>query len=129
MMNLPSRWKYGLVAVLAVLGISSAGSYYTGSTHSIVDRPEPTAIYVQVKGAEALSVTPTSSPLIRALIPSISPTSAYVPATQVPASQTDNQTDGSVPAGASAKCSDGTYSFSQHHSGTCSHHGGVAQWL
>ncbi|HYT45260.1 MAG TPA: DUF3761 domain-containing protein, partial [Methylomirabilota bacterium] len=28
-----------------------------------------------------------------------------------------------------AKCSDGTYSFSQHRSGTCSHHGGVAQWL
>ncbi len=37
--------------------------------------------------------------------------------------------DGSVPAGATAQCSDGTYSFSQHRSGTCSHHGGVAQWL
>jgi hypothetical protein len=35
----------------------------------------------------------------------------------------------SVPAGATAKCADGTYSYSQHHSGTCSHHGGVAQWL
>jgi hypothetical protein len=33
------------------------------------------------------------------------------------------------PAGATAKCRDGTYSFSQHHSGTCSHHGGVATWL
>lgn len=38
-------------------------------------------------------------------------------------------TDGSIPEGATAKCSDGTYSFSQHHSGTCSHHGGVATWL
>ena len=35
----------------------------------------------------------------------------------------------SVPAGATAKCRDGTYSFSQHRRGTCSHHGGVAQWL
>ena len=35
---------------------------------------------------------------------------------------------GGVPAGASALCADGTYSFSQHRSGTCSHHGGVAQW-
>ena len=35
----------------------------------------------------------------------------------------------SVPAGASAKCGDGTYSFSQHRRGTCSHHGGVAEWL
>ncbi|TSD05360.1 MAG: hypothetical protein Greene07147_681 [Parcubacteria group bacterium Greene0714_7] len=37
--------------------------------------------------------------------------------------------DNSVPAGASARCKDGTYSFSQHRSGTCSHHGGVARWL
>jgi hypothetical protein len=34
-----------------------------------------------------------------------------------------------VPAGATARCSDGTYSFSQHRQGTCSHHGGVAAWL
>lgn len=34
-----------------------------------------------------------------------------------------------IPAGASAVCGDGTYSFSMHHSGTCSHHGGVSQWL
>ncbi|HYS39331.1 MAG TPA: DUF3761 domain-containing protein [Pseudonocardiaceae bacterium] len=34
-----------------------------------------------------------------------------------------------APAGATARCQDGTYSFSQHRSGTCSHHGGVAQWL
>ncbi|HSX09883.1 MAG TPA: DUF3761 domain-containing protein [Candidatus Saccharimonadales bacterium] len=40
-----------------------------------------------------------------------------------------HSTDNSVPAGATAKCGDGTYSFSQHHSGTCSHHGGVAEWL
>ena len=33
------------------------------------------------------------------------------------------------PAGASARCRDGTYSFSRSRSGTCSHHGGVAQWL
>jgi len=36
---------------------------------------------------------------------------------------------GHAPAGASAKCGDGTFSFSQHHQGTCSHHGGVAAWL
>jgi len=34
----------------------------------------------------------------------------------------------SIPAGATAKCRDGTYSFSQHRSGTCSHHGGVLIW-
>lgn len=35
----------------------------------------------------------------------------------------------SAPAGATAQCRDGTYSFSQSHSGTCSHHGGVSAWL
>jgi len=35
----------------------------------------------------------------------------------------------SIPAGATAQCRDGSYSFSQHRSGTCSHHGGVASWL
>ena len=33
------------------------------------------------------------------------------------------------PTGATAKCKDGTYSKSAHHSGTCSSHGGVAEWL
>jgi uncharacterized protein YgiM (DUF1202 family) len=32
------------------------------------------------------------------------------------------------PAGASARCRDGSYSFSLHRRGTCSHHGGVAEW-
>lgn len=36
---------------------------------------------------------------------------------------------GSAAAGPTARCRDGTYSYSQHRSGTCSHHGGVAQWL
>lgn len=35
----------------------------------------------------------------------------------------------SAPAGATAKCRDGTYSFSQSRRGTCSRHGGVAAWL
>jgi hypothetical protein len=28
-----------------------------------------------------------------------------------------------------ARCFDGTLSYSQHHSGTCSYHGGVQEWL
>lgn len=35
----------------------------------------------------------------------------------------------SAPDGATAQCKDGTYSFSRHRTGTCSHHGGVARWL
>ena len=32
------------------------------------------------------------------------------------------------PRGATAKCKDGTYSYSAHFSGTCSHHRGVRYW-
>jgi hypothetical protein len=28
-----------------------------------------------------------------------------------------------------AKCKDGTMSYSKQHTGVCSHHGGVAEWL
>lgn len=36
---------------------------------------------------------------------------------------------GNAPTGATAQCRDGSYSLSQSHRGTCSHHGGVARWL
>lgn len=46
-----------------------------------------------------------------------------------PAARSRQATQQSAPAGASAVCRDGTYSYSQNRRGTCSHHGGVAQWL
>lgn len=36
---------------------------------------------------------------------------------------------GTSTTGATARCVDGTLSYSAHRSGTCSHHGGVAQWI
>jgi hypothetical protein len=77
--------------------------------------------------------------------PSTPPTTIKSPATTAPAAPT-GCTNGtyinaagnavcrpaaspSAPAGATALCGDGTYSFSQSRSGTCSHHGGVARWL
>lgn len=33
------------------------------------------------------------------------------------------------PAGATARCKDGTYSHAKTHQGACSRHGGVAEWL
>lgn len=37
--------------------------------------------------------------------------------------------NGDIPAGATAQCRDGSYSFSLNHRGSCSHHGGVSKWL
>jgi hypothetical protein len=40
-----------------------------------------------------------------------------------------SQGGGGAAGGATAVCRDGDYSYSTHHSGTCSGHGGVSQWL
>ncbi len=45
-----------------------------------------------------------------------------------PATKTPTKTATGSAANATAKCKDGTLSYSKHHSGTCSHHGGVAEW-
>jgi hypothetical protein len=37
--------------------------------------------------------------------------------------------NGEQPEGATAQCRDGSYSFSRHHRGTCSHHGGISHWF
>ena len=49
-----------------------------------------------------------------------------------PVAESDNSSDSSsssgCSSGASAVCSDGSLSYSANRRGTCSHHGGVAQW-
>jgi hypothetical protein len=39
-----------------------------------------------------------------------------------------NATTDAPPPNSTAVCRDGTYSFSEHRSGTCSGHGGVQSW-
>jgi hypothetical protein len=86
--------------------------------------------------------------LLLCLIDAIGPNATFAPTAQAQAAATAPQPCGAgyyrnasgicvrrpvraqrPPAGATAQCRDGTYSFSQHHRGTCSHHGGVARWL
>jgi len=70
--------------------------------------------------------------------PTSAPATAATPAAAAPAGAKSSTVSKSAPTatasntdptGATAKCKDGTYSKSHHHSGTCSHHGGVAEWL
>lgn len=114
-----------------------------GVSSSVVETVIPTQS-IDVK--ELVTIAPTSSP---------TPIATYAPPTFTPTPtivNTINQqgqglsndnyytnTSGnqvhspaysnSVPAGATAICGDGTYSFSESRRGTCSHHGGVSQWL
>jgi hypothetical protein len=70
-------------------------------------------------------VTPPQQAAPAPIIPS-TPVPAPTPAPKptpppAPSSSSDH-------VGASARCSDGSYSYSAHRQGTCSHHGGVAIW-
>ena len=69
-----------------------------------------------------LPLQPAPAPPRRQLATAAKAATATKSAPTATASNTD-------PTGATAKCKDGTYSKSQHHSGTCSSHGGVAEWL
>ena len=83
---------------------------------------------VQKAGKPATAAAPASTE-------SASPAAAPAPASSAAASQTAPAgkaaaTSGNTdPTGATAKCKDGTYSKSKHHKGSCSHHGGVAEFL
>ncbi|MES2304524.1 MAG: DUF3761 domain-containing protein [Gemmatimonadota bacterium] len=71
-------------------------------------------------GAATAAPAPTPAPPRATPSSRAAPTAApQVPTRAIPGS----------PAGASALCNDGTYSQSQHRSGSCSSHGGVKQWL
>jgi hypothetical protein len=51
------------------------------------------------------------------------------PSTQRSAPAPSRSTTGGATGKPTAQCKDGTTSYSAHHSGACSHHGGVKQWL
>lgn len=80
--------------------------------------------------AAAAPAAPAAAPKAAAAsAPAAAPAAAKPSAMAKSAAAPTATASASDPAGASAKCKDGTYSHSKHHSGTCSKHGGVAEWL
>jgi hypothetical protein len=74
--------------------------------------------------------TPTPPPPPRATAPPpapVAPPPAPVAPAPAPAAPNGPYSDATA-AGATAVCADGSWSYSQHRSGTCSHHGGVHWW-
>jgi Protein of unknown function (DUF3761) len=89
------------------------------------------------KATKAKPATAAMAPAPAAAPAAAAPAPAAAPAASTTAAKTSTATKSAPvatasntdPTGASAKCKDGTYSKSQHRSGTCSSHGGVAEWL
>jgi resuscitation-promoting factor RpfB len=82
------------------------------------------------------SKTLTKTEVTTAPISEVTAVGTYVAPTPVCANGSYTNVDGITvcspsnnPSGATARCVDGSYSYSLNHSGTCSHHGGVAEWL
>jgi len=135
---------WGIVGIVVLSGIiSNIAHTQVAGLQTATPTKEPTT--------QSPTSSPTSTVTVVPTLPTRIPTpQAYI--TTVPSSDTttndsglsnDNyytnsqgndvhapaySTSGSAPEGATAQCVDGTYSFSQSRSGTCSHHGGVAQW-
>ena len=86
------------------------------------------------KPATASTAAPAAAPAAAAPA-AAAPAATTAPATSAAKTATATKSaptataSNTDPTGATAKCKDGTYSKSQHHSGTCSSHGGVAEWL
>jgi hypothetical protein len=105
---------------------TSATSAYT-STPTAINAGTPTITPTAIRTGTA--VTPF-------LLPTKIPTSTYAIVYFPPSDYSSNNDDyqsnpdpSDYGFGASAICRDGTLSYSSHRRGTCSHHGGVAQWL
>ena len=98
---------------------SSGGSSSGSSTASTPSSSSPAA-----------SAPPASGAAMKAAAGSSGSSSSGSSTASTPSSSSKSTTTGNTdPTGATAKCKDGTYSKSKHHSGTCSKHGGVDQWM
>jgi hypothetical protein len=93
-------------------GVQKAGKSAAAAAPAAAESPTPAA-------------APAPAPASSAAASKAAPAASKAEPAAKPAATTGN-TD---PTGATAKCKDGTYSKSKQHKGSCSHHGGVAEFL
>jgi hypothetical protein len=139
-------WILGGVAFIVIAAAASGNSGTqtpsAGTANVAQQVAQPAAVQQEVQSQD---IQPTGQPQIAQPIVQPQPQSQSQPQAQPQQDTLSNNntyvnSDGNtvhspaysnsgVPAGATAQCRDGSYSFSQHRSGTCSHHGGVMRWL
>ncbi|MFA5124745.1 MAG: DUF3761 domain-containing protein [Patescibacteria group bacterium] len=113
-----------LTLILFVITLSGCVADYDTSLNSSNGVRQIAPVVQEVERATAVEVSPVVNEAVSTPAPVACGSGYYKNidgnCVHVPSSN---------PSGASAKCRDGSYSYSQHRQGTCSGHGGVAQWL
>jgi hypothetical protein len=84
---------------------------------------------VQKAGKSAAAAAPAATESASTAAAPSSPAAAPAASKAAPAAKSAATAGNTDPTGATAKCKDGTYSKSKQHKGSCSHHGGVAEFL
>jgi hypothetical protein len=144
-------WKKALVVIAAAVTVAACGP--AQSRPSVTSDEHTAVVTTSAPSIPSAAPTPSAVPATTALpappVVQTLPTQPPAPATTRNTTAQNNTTgscgsdyyrnsDGvcvhrpasgpGAPAGATARCNDGSYSYSTHRSGTCSHHGGVAVW-
>lgn len=99
----------------------AAGEAGEDSSAATTSTPAPPAKQTALSRASETPVQPSS--------PAVSSSSDYYTNAYGARVRRPTFSESGPPAGASAQCRDGSYSFSQSRRGTCSHHGGVSRWF
>jgi hypothetical protein len=110
-------------------GTTSHGGKGACSGHGGVDKSAPASKHGGTSAAASTSA-PTSGVGGSSAPPAGSAparTAAPAATATAPATPTSHATGAKGPP--TAKCKDGSLSYAQHHTGACSDHGGVAEWL
>jgi hypothetical protein len=117
-------------SVVAMCFVVLAGLTSCQKSKPAVTVPPATTV---IPGAAVVATTPpttyapltTRPPVVTTGLP---PTSAPTAATPATVTNATSPPANGPPPGATALCRDGTYSYAANHQGSCSHHGGVAQF-
>jgi hypothetical protein len=126
-------WILAAGLLVAGCGAGAVPPKDTGSV-GVLDTPTSEAPVVTTAPTQAQAVAPKTAATTPKAAPKTTAQAAPKPA-ECGADYYVNSSGNCVhrpsdnPSGATALCKDGSYSYSQHRSGTCSGHGGVRTWL
>jgi hypothetical protein len=137
----PVRYLAGIAAALLVSFVAPKPGYAQGADSTVKCKDGTTSTVTGrgacshhggVAGAGGATNPPgatTAPPAGGAAAPTTPAAGGKTASTSTTSTTGSGKSEDNDPTGAIAKCKDGMYSHSKHHSGSCSGHGGVAQWL